>query len=64
LRHLLARKPREEIGEVGVRDVWAEGVVLREEDEVGALVAGVPDGPDVFFFSFGGVFIIILSRVG
>jgi hypothetical protein len=42
---------------MGVRDVRAEGVVLREEDEVGALVAGVPDGPDVFFFPAGEVFL-------
>jgi hypothetical protein len=33
---------------VSVRDAQAEGVVLREADEVSALVAGDPDGPDSF----------------
>jgi hypothetical protein len=41
-----------------------EGVILGKEDGVGAFAAGVPDGPDGFISLEGGVFIIILSRVG
>jgi hypothetical protein len=56
---------QKKIGAVGVRNARGEGVVLGKEDRVGAFVAGVPDGPDGFLsLEGGGVFIIILPRVG
>jgi hypothetical protein len=61
----LARQYRAEIGAVGVRNTRTEGLILSKEDRVGTFVAGVPDGPDGFLsLEGGGVFIIILSRVG